>query len=89
MPEVAYSSIPHLPIVPVLNETTGSRVPQAMTRAGYAHLYSTSFPTILDRHGKPPDTVDYFSNAQVSLDKEYADPLKCNEVVIEFLAFSG
>lgn len=63
--------------------------PKALSRAGYAQLNSTVFPTILDRHGKSPEMIEFRENMQVNLDNELSDPLKCNEIVIELLALSG
>lgn len=59
-----------------------------MSRAAYAKLQSANFPPILDRFGKIADVIDGNSYIQFDLQREEADMLSCNQIIIQFLAFS-
>ena len=59
-----------------------------MSRAAYAKLQSAKFPPILDRFGKMADVIDGNSYVKFDLQKEEADMLTCNQIIIQFLAFS-
>ena len=59
-----------------------------MSRAAYAKLQSAQFPQILDRHGKLAEVIDGSSYIQFNLQKEEADSLSCNQLIIQFLAYS-
>ncbi len=59
-----------------------------MSRAAYAKLQSAKFPPILDRYGKLAEVIDGSSFLQFDLQKEEADNLTCNQLIIQFLAFS-
>jgi len=59
-----------------------------LSRAAYAKLQSANFPAILDRFGKPADVFDGNSYLQFDMQKEEADMLTCNQIIIQFLAFS-
>jgi hypothetical protein len=59
-----------------------------MSRAAYAKLQGANFPPILDRFGKLADVIDGSSYLQFDMQKEEADMLTCNQIIIQFLAFS-
>ena len=60
-----------------------------LSRAAYAKLYSVGFPPVLDRNGEPPEVIDPNTHiVTVDLKRELSDPLQCNEIVFQFLAFS-
>jgi len=59
-----------------------------MSRAAYAKLNNANFPPILDRFGKVAEVIDGNSFFQFDLQKEEADMLTCNQICIQFLAFS-
>jgi nephrocystin-4 len=59
-----------------------------MSRAAYAKLQSAKFPPILDRFGKMAEVVDGNSYIKFDLKKEESDMLTCNQIIIQFLAFS-
>ena len=61
---------------------------QSLSRAAYARLYSAGFPPILDRNGDAPEVLDPTLPVSVNLARESADPLQCNEIIFQFLAFS-
>ena len=60
---------------------------QGLSRAAYAKLYSTDFPAIVDANGEPPEVIDVQKPWEVNLHREIQDPLQCNEIVFQFLAF--
>ena len=59
-----------------------------MSRAAYAKLQSANFPPILDRFGNMAEVFDGNSYLQFDMQKEEADMLTCNQVIIQFLAYS-
>ena len=59
-----------------------------MSRAAYAKLQSANFPAILDRFGKQAEVFDGNSYVQFDMQQEEGDMLTCNQVIIQFLAFS-
>ena len=60
-----------------------------LTRAAYAKLYSVGFAPVLDRNGEPPEVIDPNTHiVTVDMKREMSDPLQCNEIVFQFLAFS-
>ena len=59
-----------------------------MSRAAYAKLQSAKFAPILDRQGQLAEVIDGNSYIQFDLQREEADPLSCNQIIIQFLAFS-
>ena len=59
-----------------------------MSRAAYAKLQSAKFPPITDRFGKMAEVIDGNSYVKFDLQKEEADMLTCNQIIIQFLAFS-
>eukprot|EP00058_Branchiostoma_floridae_P028330 XP_002613821.1 hypothetical protein BRAFLDRAFT_119906 [Branchiostoma floridae] len=61
---------------------------QGLSRAAYARLYTAGFPPIVDRHGQSPEVVDPSDHVTVNLVQEQADPLRSNEIIFQFLAFS-
>jgi nephrocystin-4 len=61
---------------------------RTMSRAAYAKLNNANFPPILDRLGKVAEVIDGNSFFQFDLQKEEADMLTCNQICIQFLAFS-
>jgi hypothetical protein len=61
---------------------------RTMSRAAYAKLQSAKFPQIMDRFGNMAEVIDGGSFLQFDLQKEEADNLTCNQIVIQFLAFS-
>ncbi|CAH1775289.1 unnamed protein product [Owenia fusiformis] len=75
----------HAPImVTAPNMTSG----QGLSRAAYAKLYNAGFPPILDRNDEPPEVVDPTDVATFVMGNEEADDLQCNEITLQFLAFS-
>jgi hypothetical protein len=61
---------------------------RTISRAAYAKLQNAKFPPIMDRFGKLAEVVDENSYISFDLNKEESDPLICNEICFQFLAFS-
>lgn len=53
-----------------------------------ALLQSSGFPEILDAEKRPVEAVDPTDPVHFSPQKEEADRLQSNEIVLQFLAFS-
>lgn len=51
-------------------------------------LQASGFPEILDDNNQPAEAVDPADPVQFKLEKEEADGLQGNEIVLQFLAFS-
>ena len=60
---------------------------QCLSRAAYAKLYTAGFPQILDRNGEAPEVIDPSDRLNFIAAKEEADPLKTNEIYLQFIAF--
>ncbi|XP_046554926.1 LOW QUALITY PROTEIN: nephrocystin-4-like [Haliotis rubra] len=81
--------LPFTPVhAPVMAQGPQPRGGVGLSRSAYARLYSAGFPPVVDRNGDPPDVIDPGSTVTVNVAKELADPLQCNEIVFQFLAFA-
>lgn len=80
-----YNQSLHMPVMALSPGQIGGRT---MSRAAYAKLQSAKFPPITDRYGKPAEVVDGNSYTKFSLQSEESDMLSCNQICIQFLAFS-
>ncbi|XP_041378583.1 nephrocystin-4-like [Gigantopelta aegis] len=81
--------LPYTPVhAPILAQGPTARGGQGLSRACYAQLYASGFPPILDRNGDPPEIVDPSTPLPFIMTKEMSDPLQCNEIIFQFLAFS-
>ncbi|KAH3821253.1 hypothetical protein DPMN_123015 [Dreissena polymorpha] len=74
---------------PILTSAPVPRKGSGLSRAAYAKLYSCGFPPVLDRNGEPPEVIDPNTHVvTVDLQRELNDPLQCNEIIFQFLAYS-
>ncbi|XP_013402548.1 nephrocystin-4 isoform X2 [Lingula anatina] len=81
--------LPFTPVhAPILATTPNTRSGQGLSRAAYARLYTAGFPPILDRFGEAPEVVDPADHVTFDPAKEETDPLVCNEIYLQFLAFA-
>ncbi|WAR15221.1 NPHP4-like protein, partial [Mya arenaria] len=80
----------HIPAhQPILTTAPVPKKGSGLSRAAYAKLYSVGFPPVLDRSGEPPEVIDPNTHVvTVDLQRELNDPLQCNEIIFQFLAFS-
>ncbi|KAJ7394786.1 Nephrocystin-4 [Desmophyllum pertusum] len=85
--EVPHSTV-HSPLILAGTGTSPASGPTTMTRAAYARLSSAGFPSIVDRHGNPPQVIDPKEELPLHLDTEGMDQLLGNEIIIQFLALS-
>ncbi|XP_072569481.1 nephrocystin-4 isoform X1 [Paramormyrops kingsleyae] len=83
--EVTFTPV-HAPVITLGTQTPGSS--SSMSRSSIAHLYSAGFPEILDCRGQVADVLDPGEPINFNPQKEEADPLQCNKLVLQFLAFS-
>ncbi|XP_072022580.1 nephrocystin-4-like [Amphiura filiformis] len=82
--EIPYAPV-HAPIMPL---GPYHRSGPGLSRAAYARLYQAGFPEIKARSGDLPEVIDPGDRVTFNPQRENADPLQCNEIVIQFLAFS-
>ncbi|XP_063292057.1 nephrocystin-4 [Pelobates fuscus] len=83
--ELLFSPV-HAPIV-ALGTQTGSST-SILSRAALARLNSIGFPEILDCNNEVAEVLDPSSPVNFNPQREEADYLQCNEIVLQFLAFS-
>ncbi|KAL4646096.1 nephrocystin-4 isoform X2 [Arapaima gigas] len=76
----------HAPIIAMGTQTSGS--PTFMSRSSMAHLYSAGFPDILDYDGQVAEVLDPKEAVNFNPQKEEVDVLRCNKLILQFLAFS-
>ncbi|KAI1892585.1 hypothetical protein AGOR_G00135100 [Albula goreensis] len=60
----------------------------SLSRSSMARLFSVSFPEILDIHGQVAEVLDPAEPVNFNPQREEPDHLQCNELVLQFLAFS-
>ncbi|KAM9299299.1 LOW QUALITY PROTEIN: nephrocystin-4 [Gastrophryne carolinensis] len=84
--ELAFSPV-HVPIV-AMGTQIGS-TSSTLSRAALARLHSVGFPEILDCNNEVAEVLDPASPINFNPQREEADYLQCNEIVLQFLAFSS
>ncbi|XP_075461060.1 nephrocystin-4 isoform X4 [Ascaphus truei] len=83
--ELLFSPV-HAPIV-AMGTQTGSTT-SILSRASLARLHSVAFPEIFDCNNEVAEVVDPSNPVNFNPQREEADDLQCNEIVLQFLAFS-
>ncbi|XP_069466369.1 nephrocystin-4 [Ambystoma mexicanum] len=83
--ELAFTPV-HAPIV-AMGTQTGSTA-SILSRASLARLHTAGFPEILDCNNEVAEVVDPADPVKFSPQREEADHLQCNEIFVQFLAFS-
>uniref|UniRef100_A0A8D0GYU7 Nephrocystin 4 n=1 Tax=Sphenodon punctatus TaxID=8508 RepID=A0A8D0GYU7_SPHPU len=76
----------HAPIVAMGTQTASTST--ILTRASLARLHASGFPEILDCNKEPAEVVDLSDPVNVNPQREEADFLQSNEIILQFLAFS-
>ncbi|KAJ7306526.1 hypothetical protein JRQ81_009885 [Phrynocephalus forsythii] len=76
----------HVPLI-TLGTHSGSRS-SVLTRASLARLHASGFPQLLDCNKEPVQLVDSEAPADYQPQREEADFLQSNEIVLQFLAFT-
>ncbi|KAM3920977.1 nephrocystin-4 [Leptodactylus fuscus] len=84
--ELVFSPV-HAPII-AMGTQTGSTT-SILSRAALARLHAAGFPEILDCNNEVAEVVDPSSPVNFNPQREEADYLQCNEIVLQFLAFSS
>uniref|UniRef100_G3X1V6 Nephrocystin 4 n=1 Tax=Sarcophilus harrisii TaxID=9305 RepID=G3X1V6_SARHA len=81
-----------LPFTPLHPPIIMSTEPQSsrskLSRASLVRLHTLGFPVILDRSKHPAEVVDPAIPVNFNPQKEEADVLQSNEIILQFLAFS-
>ncbi|XP_053308390.1 nephrocystin-4 [Spea bombifrons] len=83
--ELLFSPV-HAPIV-AMGTQTGSST-SLLSRAALARLHSVDFPEILDCNNEVAEVVDPSDPVNFNPQREEADHLQCNEIILQFLACS-
>ncbi|XP_043355987.1 nephrocystin-4 isoform X5 [Dermochelys coriacea] len=77
----------HVPIVAMGTQTGSSST--VLTRASLSRLHAAGFPEILDCNKEPAEVVDPADPVDFNPQREEADFLQSNEIILQFLAFTG
>ncbi|XP_073417892.1 nephrocystin-4 isoform X1 [Dendrobates tinctorius] len=84
--ELVFSPV-HAPIVAMGTQTASTT--SVLSRADMARLHSAGFPEISDCNNEVAEVVDPSSPVNFNPQREEADYLQCNEIILQFLAFSS
>uniref|UniRef100_A0A674KDK2 Nephrocystin 4 n=1 Tax=Terrapene triunguis TaxID=2587831 RepID=A0A674KDK2_9SAUR len=76
----------HAPIVAMGTQTGSSS--SVLTRASLSRLHAAGFPEILDCNKEPAEVVDPADPVNFNPQREEADFLQSNEIILQFLAFT-
>ncbi|XP_050787719.1 nephrocystin-4 isoform X5 [Gopherus flavomarginatus] len=76
----------HAPIVAMGTQTGSSS--SVLTRASLSRLHAAGFPEILDCNKEPAEVVDPTDPVNFNPQREEADFLQSNEIILQFLAFT-
>eukprot|EP00062_Callorhinchus_milii_P012724 gi/632960062/ref/XP_007895981.1/ PREDICTED: nephrocystin-4 isoform X2 [Callorhinchus milii] len=81
--------LPFTPVhAPVIALGTQTRSRSVTSRAALAQMRTVGFPEILDDNKELAEVLDPQDAANLNLQKEEADYLQCNEIILQFLAFT-
>nr|XP_033777776.1 nephrocystin-4 isoform X1 [Geotrypetes seraphini]XP_033777777.1 nephrocystin-4 isoform X1 [Geotrypetes seraphini]XP_033777778.1 nephrocystin-4 isoform X1 [Geotrypetes seraphini]XP_033777779.1 nephrocystin-4 isoform X1 [Geotrypetes seraphini]XP_033777780.1 nephrocystin-4 isoform X1 [Geotrypetes seraphini] len=83
--ELAFSPV-HAPVVAMGTQTGSTN--SLLSRASLARLHSVGFPAILDSNNEPAEIIDPSDPVNFNAQREEADYLQCNEILLQFLAFT-
>ncbi|KAG8434249.1 hypothetical protein GDO86_012573 [Hymenochirus boettgeri] len=83
--ELLFSPV-HAPIVALGTQTASST--SLLSRASLVRLHSVEFPEILDIHNEVAEVIEPSVPVNFNLQREEADYLQCNEIILQFLAFT-
>ncbi|XP_038677694.1 nephrocystin-4 isoform X3 [Scyliorhinus canicula] len=75
-----------VPILALRTEAGGATT--VISRAALAQLHAVGFPEILDDNNELATVIDSDELSRINLKREKADNLQCNEIILQFLAFS-
>ncbi|KAJ8257602.1 hypothetical protein GJAV_G00187540 [Gymnothorax javanicus] len=78
----------HAPVTALGTQTSGACSSSSLSRSSMAQLFSAGFPEILDLNGQAAEVLDPAEPVNFNPQREEADLLQCNELVLQFLAFS-
>ncbi|XP_034151686.1 nephrocystin-4 isoform X2 [Esox lucius] len=84
--ELAFTPV-HAPVITMGMQAT-TKSSSMSSRGSLAHLYSAGFPNITDLSGMVAEVLDPTEPVNFDPQKEEADPLQGNVLLLQFLAFS-
>ncbi|KAG7472796.1 hypothetical protein MATL_G00112680 [Megalops atlanticus] len=76
----------HAPVIALGTQTSGTA--PLISRGSMARLFSAGFPEILDLDNQAAEVLDPAEPVNFNPQREEADHLQCNELILQFLAFS-
>ncbi|XP_078095293.1 nephrocystin-4 [Mustelus asterias] len=82
-----------LPFTPVQEpilalRSEAGRTTSVISRAALAQMHGVGFPEILDDNNELATVIDPDELSNFNLQREKSDNLQCNEIILQFLAFS-
>ena len=82
--------LPYATLEPPVVALSGllEKKPLQLSRKSYAEIVSAGFPQIKDDYDNLPTMLNSEQIIKLNKSKEKQDPLACNEIIIQFLAFS-
>uniref|UniRef100_A0A452HX01 Uncharacterized protein n=1 Tax=Gopherus agassizii TaxID=38772 RepID=A0A452HX01_9SAUR len=72
----------------ILDSSASSKAGSILTRASLSRLHAAGFPEILDCNKEPAEVVDPTDPVNFNPQREEADFLQSNEIILQFLAFT-
>ncbi|XP_073689101.1 nephrocystin-4-like, partial [Garra rufa] len=85
MQELTFTPV-HAPVITLGTHTAGSS--RSTSRRSLAQLFSSGFPQILDHQNQVAEVLDPSEPVNFNPQREEADPLQANNLILQFLAFT-
>ncbi|XP_067270013.1 nephrocystin-4-like isoform X2 [Pseudorasbora parva] len=85
MQELTFTPV-HAPVITLGTHTAGSS--RSTSRRSLAQLFSSGFPQILDHQNQVAEVLDPSEPVNFDLQREEADHLQANTLILQFLAFT-
>ncbi|TRY82321.1 hypothetical protein DNTS_000054 [Danionella cerebrum] len=85
MKELTFTPV-HAPVITLGTNTSGSS--RSTSRRSLAQLFSSGFPQILDHQNQVAEVLDPSEAVSFNPQREEADPLQANTLILQFLAFT-
>ncbi|XP_016093945.1 nephrocystin-4-like [Sinocyclocheilus grahami] len=85
MQELTFTPV-HAPVITLGTHSAGSS--RSTSRRSLAQLFSSGFPQILDNQNQVAEVLDPSEPVNFNPQREEADPLQANTLILQFLAFT-